>query len=375
MALLPWREIARQAAALALPPAGAETRSAQRAAGRILAADATAARPLPAASHAVMDGFALGALPPGTYRIVAPRPVSLGINEAVAISAGEVVPIGTAAVVLAARASVVDGRATIAAPAVKDNIRRAGEETAPGAVILRAGTRLDARHLALAAAVGVSTLELKPHPRVALLSLRGNGASPHLTVLSALLASPALMLTEAGAAPAGTLGGQLARLAGSHDLIVVAGDSLGDETGPLATALAGGEARVRRAALKPAKPVILGRLGGAAIIGLSGTAYAVTVASHLVLRPLLRTLVGLAPDDPFQPAVAMFSRPREPGRAEALPVRQSWSDGRMTLAPAGRFGQLSALAALDGFALIEADAGDVVHGTPCTYHPLMMPLV
>ncbi len=372
--LLPWREIARQAAALAQPPGGVEVSTLHGAAGRVLAADVVAANPLPAESHAVMDGYALGALPPGTFRIVPSRPASLGPGEAAAVSAGETVPMGAAAVVLAARAVVRDGQATIAAPALKDNIRRAGEEAAPGAVILRAGARLDARRLALAAAAGVSALPLRVRPRVALIGLRGGSPSPHLAVAAALLSGPALTLTEAGAASLETLSSQLSRLATSHDLIVVVGDSLGDENGPLAQALAG-EARVRRAALKPAKPVILGRIGAASVVGLSGTAYAVTVAAHLLLRPLLRALAGLPPDDPFQPAVVDFSRPREPGRAEALPVSRGWSGGRMALKPAGRFGQLSALSAMDGFAMIEPEAGDVTPGAETTFHPLMIPLV
>jgi molybdopterin molybdotransferase len=375
MALLPWREIARQAAALAHPPAGVEMRSVHGAAGRVLADDVRAANPLPAESHAVMDGYALGALPPGTFRIVAPRPVALAIGEAASVSAGDIVPKGAAAVVLAARATIRDGQATVAAPVLKDNIRRAGEEAAAGAIVLRAGTQLDVRHLALAAAAGVKALPLRPRPRVALLGVQGGGTRlPHLGIMAALLGGPALRLTDAGAVAATALDATLARLAAVHDLVIVVGDSLGDESGPLATAL-GGEARVRRAALKPAKPVILGRLDDASIVGLSGTAYAVTVAAHLFLRPLLRALTGLAPDDPFQPAIAAFSRPREPGRAEALPVRRGWSDGRMALEGSGRFGQLSALAALDGFALIEAEAGDVTPGAEAAFHPLMLPLV
>jgi molybdopterin biosynthesis enzyme len=121
--------------------------------------------------------------------------------------------------------------------------------------------------------------------------------------------------------------------------------------------------------------VHLGRIGGAAVVGLSGTAYAVTIAAHLFLRPLLRVAAGLASDDPFQDAITDFSRLREPGRAEALPVRTAWRDRQLHATSAGRFGQLSALAAMDGFALIAAEAGDVHAGDGVSYHPLMMPIV
>jgi hypothetical protein len=137
----------------------------------------------------------------------------------------------------------------------------------------------------------------------------------------------------------------------------------------------GGEPIILRGALKPAKPIITGRIGAVPILGLAGTAYATTVAAHLFLRPWLGSLAGLAADDPFLPAIATFSRPREGGRAEALPVRMRREGPQLLLDPAGRFGQLSALAAMDGFALIDDDVPEISPGTPLLYHPLLMPLI
>ncbi len=375
MALTPWRDLARTVAAMAGPAAGAETVSSRGAAGRILAADAVALTLLPAFSHAVMDGYALGGAPPGSYRLVAGRPERLALDEASVVAAGEAVPAGAVAVVLADKALASGGALHVSTPPHKDNIRRAGEEARPGAVVLEAGTRLDARHLALAAATGIRELTVRRRPRIALLALLGGvEALPHLGVMEALLASPALALTVAGATRREALAGELKRLSARHELLIIVGESLGDEAGPLATALSGAEVRVRRAALKPAKPMVTARLGDAVVIGLSGTAYAVAIAAHLFLRPLLRRLTGLPEDRPLLPAVTGFDRPRRPGRAEALPASASWSEGALSVSLAGRFGQLSALAALDGFALIEAEAEDVAVGAACLFHPLAMPL-
>jgi molybdopterin molybdotransferase len=377
MALTSWRDLARAVAGMAGPVAGAEIVSLRAASGRILAADVAAASPLPASSHAVMDGYALGSAPPGAYRLAPGAPARLAPDEAAAVTAGETVPDGAVAVVLADKAEVAGTMARVRNAQAKDNIRRAGEEAQPGAAILTAGARLDARHAALAAAAGVRSVSVRRRPRVALLALSdGPHALPHLAVAEALLASPRLALTVAGAVRSAALARALARLASAHDLVVVVGDSVGDEAGPLAAALhaEGGEVRIRRAAMKPAKPVATGRLGPAAILGLSGTAYAVTVAMHLFLRPLLLALSGLPDDDPLLPALARFDRARGPGRAEALPVHSRLHEGRLVLTPAGRFGQLSALAALDGFAMIEAEAGDMAPGASCRYHPLMLPL-
>lgn len=378
MVLLPLRDIARQAVALTPTAQPSETVSLHLASGRVLTEDTQARTPLPARSHAVMDGYALGAAPPGLYRLAPPDATVLESDEALAISAGQPVPEGTATVVLAARATLSANRLTVEAPAMKNNIRYAGEEAKSGTVVLRAGTRLDARHLALATAAGLTALECRTRLTVALLGV-GTGAEPlpHMGVLGALLRSPALASPEAGVCAPSALARQLDRLARTSDIIVVTGDSLGDETGPLATALSGlkGSVALCRAAMKPAKPILLGKLRATTIIGLSGTAYATAVAAHLVLRPMLRAGVGLPADAPLQTAIADFARQREPGRAEALPVTASWRDGRLHLASAGRFGQLSALAAMDGFAMIEAETGSLRPGDLVLYHPLAMPLV
>ncbi|MGL4242063.1 MAG: hypothetical protein ACRCTI_13215 [Beijerinckiaceae bacterium] len=378
MALMPWRELADALTGLVGPMAGRREISVISAAGRILARDVAALRPLPPASHAVMDGFALGSVPPGAYRLLDDFPERLGLGDAIAVAAGDPVPLGAAAVVLADKARRDGDGIRVTMTQAKDNIRRAGEEAAAGDVLLSAGQRLDARHLAFAAAGGVRTLSVAAQPRIALLVLDdGPDASPHLGVAQALLSSAALRLTTVATVRGGRLADELERAIRSADLVVCVSASLGDEDGPLARSIAkaGGAARIHRAAMKPAKPVVSGRIGGTAIIGLSGTAYAVTIAAHLFLRPMLRRLAGLPADTPLRPAKLDFARSREPGRAEALPVHADASAGCIRLSSAGRFGQLSALAAMDGFALIEADALTLEPGAACVYHPLLMPLV
>jgi molybdopterin molybdotransferase len=377
MGLKSWQTLAQEISALGKPVVGTDVVSLRGSSGRILARAVIAKQPLPAQTHAVMDGYALGAVPPGQYHLVSGRPERLGVADSVAIAAGETVPLGTASVVLADKASIQDGQLVVRHPQTKDNIR-AGEEFLADAEILKPGAQLDARHAALAAAAGVETLNVHQKPRVALLAVHdGVGALPHLAVFDALLTGNHLDLAEAVSIRSAMLAQQLQHLVGRCDLIVVVAESLGGEDGLLARAItaSGGEAVIRRAALKPAKPVITGAINGKPVLGLAGTAYATTVAAHLFLRPLLRHLAGIATGDPLIPAFAGFSRTREAGRAEALPVHATREGTRLVLTLAGRFGQLGALAAMAGFGLVDADAGPVRPGDPLLYHPLLMPLV
>jgi molybdopterin molybdotransferase len=378
MRLQVWHDLAGDLVGLVRPVADIETVSVRGAAGRVLAKPLHALIALPARTHAVMDGYALGSAPPGSYRLPEARPEPLGIGEAWPVLSGEEVPPGTVAVVLADRAVLTGPLLTMRDASRKDNIRRAGEEAAAGAEVLKTGILLDARHAALAAAVGGVDLSVRRKPRIAILALHGGPASlPHLTVFEALLSARPIDLTAAVSVRPAGLTGAMQQLAGRNDLVVVIAESLGGEQGILVNAIAeaGGLAHVRRAALKPAKPIIMGAVDGTPVIGLAGTAYATAVAAHLFLRPVLRQLMGLTADTLLLPAFADFDRPRETGRAEALPVLADRRGPHLLLRSAGRFGQLSALAAMDGFALVAAEAGDIRPGDPLLFHPLLMPLV
>jgi molybdopterin molybdotransferase len=167
-------------------------------------------------------------------------------------------------------------------------------------------------------------------------------------------------------------------LASQQHLIIVTGASLGDEEGPLAHAIraAGGACEVLRAALKPAKPVIYGQIGSTPIIGLGGTPYAVAAAAHLFLAPVLAHMMGLTGwTQTFLPGQADFARMRTAGRAEALPVCLQAEGSTLKLTPAGRYGQLTALATLDGFALVDESAGDIAPGDPLAYLRWRSPLL
>jgi molybdopterin molybdotransferase len=378
MIQLPWQELAARLAARINPVTGMQHVALQQAAGRRLARDALAARAIPAFDHAVMDGFAIGGAAPGNYRIADVPVEMLDADQAVPVAAGQRVPLQTACVVLIHNALIAQGMLKVSSRPRRDNIRRAAEEAKTGETVLKSGIRLDARHVALAAAAGVTELEVVRQPRIALLGLHNQPeALAQFPIMAAMLTTPSLTLSCAGVVRSHGLQRQLALLAANHDMVVVVADSLRGEDSLLVETLlaAGGKADVWRANLKPAKPIISGTLGNAQILGLAGTAYATVAAAHLFLQPMVQCLLGLENVDGTLPAQAAFVRTREPGRAEALPVFATNLDGVWRLSSAGRFGQLRALAAMDGMALIDGEQADIVPGTALRYLPIQIPLV
>lgn len=152
----------------------------------VLAEDVEAPFDLPIADLAACDGYAVrsedlsGARPdalvelPVTEEIRAGdvNPAALVPGMAIRIASGAPMPAGADCVL--ALDFTDRGVARVKAktqPAVGENIRRRAEDVAEGEIVLRKGTRVGARQVALLAGVGRSRVLVHPRPRVVILSI------------------------------------------------------------------------------------------------------------------------------------------------------------------------------------------------------------
>jgi molybdopterin molybdotransferase len=274
------------------------------------------------------------------------------------------------------------------APALGDNIRRAGSDQAAGQVLLRAGLRIDAHHIGLLAANGIAEIKVFSRPRVAVLSTGdelstgprapGQIYDANRPMLLALARQTGAEVTDLGIL-ADDLDLTTAALSDAdqdYDLILSSGAvSLGGKD-HIRDALmaAGGSVHGWRVALKPGKPVMFGTLGRAAFTGLPGNPFAVHVGFHMFVLPQIARLMGTAPA-PFAPvpAVAGFDWIRKPGRAEVFPVRLSGYDTNGTPVVQRLGHSVSAtlwpLADADGVAMVPADTSQIRTGAPLVWRP------
>src|SRR5690606_25008223 len=136
---------------------------------------------VPPQDNSAMDGYAVrcadvsqaGAVLPVSQRIAAGsvgEPLQPG--TAARIFTGASIPPGADAVLMQEDCTALDdGQVQInAVPQRHQWIRRAGEDIALGAEVLRAGTRLTPAELGLAASIGLAQLVVARRPRVALFS-------------------------------------------------------------------------------------------------------------------------------------------------------------------------------------------------------------
>ena len=325
------------------------------AAGCVLAEDLTAEHDVPPGALAGCDGYALrvedlAPSAPGDAearlpvvadaRPTSPGPVRLVPGTAVLVAAGAPLPLGADAVVPAERTDrgrahvVVRGGATVG-----EHVRPVGQDAGAGATVLRRGTRIAARHLAVAAALGRGRLWVHPAPRVVVVSVGDELVEPGRRLTGGTVPDSLGVALVAAARDAGTvairvgpvpddravlhetLADQMVRA----DVLLLTGGLSGGPWDTVADVLAPmGEVRFDQVALTPGRRLGFGVLradrdgadrgddaaasgpGGGSrdavpVFALPGHPVAALTSFEIFVRPALRAMAGYT--DLYRPSV------------------------------------------------------------------------
>ncbi|MGI9370234.1 MAG: molybdopterin molybdotransferase MoeA [Ruegeria sp.] len=298
-------------------PLPAETVSLADAAGRVLAQDVVATRDQPPFPASSMDGYAVKAAEVemhAMFKVFGEAPAGkrfdgqVGAGQAVRIFTGAPVPQGADFIVIQ---EDVDRRGDLITitrqPGSKTNIRPKGVDFSVGTTIA-APRLIRAEDVALMAAMNIASVPVIRKPQVALIAngnelvMPGETPGPDQIIASnsfgikALLESigahvrllPIARDTEASLETA-------FGLASGADLVVtIGGASVGDHdlVGDVAQGL-GMERSFYKIRMRPGKPLMAGRLGNAAMIGLPGNPVSAMVCGYLFLAPMIRRMLGL----------------------------------------------------------------------------------
>ena len=353
--------------------------------GRILARDISAPLPLPPFTNSAVDGYAVrsGDLPQDAEQAfqIAGR-VQAGSATGATISPGQVMRIFTGAPMPEGADTVfmqedvrLDGAGMVVLPAgLKPgaNVRPAGEDIPLGHRALKAGQRLRPQDVALAAAFGLTQIEVIRRIRVAVFSTGDEVVSPgaprasaqlfdsNRVMLMAMLKRLGCEVSDLGILrdDRASLADGLRQAADAHDLILTSGGvSTGDEDHVKAGVESVGSLVLWRMAIKPGRPVAMGIISGTPFIGLPGNPVASFVTFVHVVRPTVLALAGATP----QPLVPMpvrsaFTYKKKVARREYVRVTlRKGNDGVLEAVkfPREGAGLLSSLVDTDG--LVELD--------------------
>lgn len=300
-------------------PLDSEEIALNKAAGRVLAAPVIASFDSPRTSVSMMDGYAVhhsdarvGASLQviGTSAAGASFAGSVGLGEAVRIFTGAALPVGSGRIVIQENVTAVGDRATIVeVPGEAGFVRAQASDFAAGDMVVGAGTRLTPGVLVAAAGAGASAVRVTRRPLVVTVAtgdeLRPTGAAidhpDHIP--DSLGVGLTAMLTDAGAQVLGhhLIGDDLpaleavaAKSVAIADLVIVTGGaSVGERDHAKAMfAPLGIQLLFSKVAIKPGKPVWLGRIGDTLVMGLPGNPSSAMVTARLLLAPLVAGLLG-----------------------------------------------------------------------------------
>jgi molybdopterin molybdotransferase len=313
-------------------PVGAERVALEAASGRVLAEDVAAPAPMPPFDYSAMDGWAIATADVegvGPWTLPARGESAAGRDlpaftrgTTCRIFTGARLPDGCDAVVMQEIVERDGDRVTLRErPKPGAHVRRRGEDLREGAVALRRGTRLGPGHVALAAALDRATLAVSRRPVVAIVAtgdeLRSPGepARPGSVVESnAFFVAAAARAAGADARvtpfarddPAAARAALAEAIRGVDLLVTIGGVSVGDhDVVRPALEAAGVTIEFFRVALRPGKPLVVGRAGATQVLGLPGNPASASLTFLLFGVPLLRALAGDAAPLPATRRVAV----------------------------------------------------------------------
>ncbi|MER6501020.1 gephyrin-like molybdotransferase Glp [Streptomyces sp. NPDC001455] len=269
------------------------------------------------------------------------------------------------------------------------HVRDRGSDVKPGELALPAGSVIGPPQIGLLAAIGRSTVKVRPRPRVVVISTGAELAQPGEELTAGRIYDSNSFALTAAARDAGaiayrvgavtddpdtlraTIEDQLIRAdivvttggvsVGAYDVVKEALSSVGDADGP-------GGVDFRRIAMQPGKPQGFGSIGPdhTPLLALPGNPVSAYVSFELFVRPAIRALMGLA--DLRRPTVRATLKADEAlsspaGRRQFL--RGTYDAEAGTVSPVGGAGShlVAALARADALIVLPEDVTSAEPGT------------
>jgi len=364
--------------------------------GRTLAEEIVADRDFPPFPRATRDGFAVRAedaqLIPSELKVVGqiraggefPKHFSrLKKGEAVSIMTGAPVPSGANAVVMVEHTERRgDSVRLLRSVAAGENVVPRGSESRAGAVLIERGTRISHPHIALAAAVGKSTVSMYARPRIAILPTGDeivaiDTAPSDNQIRNSNSFSLAAQVIAAGGEPiqlpiAPDEPGRLRELIAQgleNDLLLLSGGVSAGEYDLVEDVLSyfSAEFLFTGVQIQPGKPLVFGQARSQRgssqnwtyFFGLPGNPISTMVTFEIFASILIRVLSGVATQSTSRGTKARLGKEVrvKAGLTRFLPARLSgqWNDPEVELVEWQGSGDIAAFARADCLLVIPPD--------------------
>ena len=284
---------------------------------KILAENIYSKISLPPFKNSAVDGYALlkqdlNKTPKNinNIRVAAGDTVNHKIKggEVIRIFTGAKMPSNSTTVVMQENTEIIDNKLfLIKIPIYGDNCRHKGEDISKGSLVLKKGTKIDTKNLNLIAAIGYSKIKVYVkikigfytsgnelvEPTTKLKNSKINNSNYYL--LNSLLNKNYITKNFLGNLPdnADKIKKKLLNEVSKYNMIITTGGaSVGDEDHLIDTLKNNGEVFFWRAAIKPGRPIAIGKIKKTYIVCLPGNPVSVQLLYAFVVKPLIFKLIG-----------------------------------------------------------------------------------
>jgi molybdopterin molybdotransferase len=354
---------------------------------RVLAEDVVSDIDMPPFNKSAMDGYAcrradlaneltvIETIPAGL-----PPKKAIAQNECAKIMTGAVVPEGADCVIMVEYTEGVAGnRIRFTGSSTTDNICLKGEDIKKGDVVLRAGRRLAAQHIAVLASHGWVKPLVSLRPRVGIIAT-GNelvepGQKPTACQirnsngfqLAAQVENAAAIAINYGIAidTEKAIEAKVQKAMAENDVVILSGGVSAGDYDLVREILEKNNIKLlfEKVAVKPGKPMVFGTSDEVFCFGLPGNPVSTFVMFELLVKPFLFKMMG----HDFKPIVAY--RQLEKTITRKKTERDSWlpvvftSDNKVAKIEYHGSAHINALCEADGLLCIHAGASEIKEGT------------
>ncbi|MEJ2452345.1 MAG: molybdopterin molybdotransferase MoeA [Gammaproteobacteria bacterium] len=359
---------------------------------------------VPPDANSAMDGYALRAADIaangktrlkliGTAWAGRPFDANVQTGECVRIMTGAKLPEGADCVVMQEQVERQDDSIVIeSGHTAGQNVRYPGEDIAEGSTVLDAGQPIGAAELGLLASLGISQVRVRRRLRVAFFStgdeLRPVGSKlepgqiydSNRYTLHGMLIRTGVELIDMGVIPDDPQAIETAfrDAAQQADAVITSGGvSVGEADFVKTTLDKLGQVDFWRIAMKPGKPLAIGKLGNAMFFGLPGNPVSVMATFYLFVLPALYGMMGHSQVTVLRvPAKCKHALKKQPGRMDFQRGLLSYENGELQVEAAGMQAShiLSGMSRANCFIVLPRDSGTLEAGSSVEvlpFHGLM----
>ena len=272
---------------------------------------------LPPFKNSAVDGYALLKKDLNkTPKKINQNRVAAGDTTSHKIKEGEVIRIFTGAkmpsnsdtVVMQENTEISDNKLSLLkVPVYGDNCRHKGEDIYKGSLVLKKGTKIDTKNLNLIAAIGYSKIKVYVKIKIGFYTSGNELVKPttklknskinnsNFYLLNSLLNKNYITKKFLGNLPdnVNKIKKNLLKEVSKYNMIITTGGaSVGDEDHLIDTLKNNGEIFFWRAAIKPGRPIAIGKIKKTYIVCLPGNPVSVQLLFAFVVKPLIYKLIG-----------------------------------------------------------------------------------